>query len=276
MAANGSEIYAGSWDGLYKSTDNGGNWSSVSDGITDTHITSIAFKGSYVFVGTSEGGVFRSSNNGNSWSAVNIGLSGIYYVNSLIVSGTNLYAGTWEGVFLSTNNGDSWTSLDNGSIDSYIHSLAINGSNIFAGTEDGVYLSADNGVNWNIVNTGLTNTFINSIAICGEDIFVGTAGGSVWKRSLANVLDVNEYSANSFFKLYPNPNRGKFRIEYADIPSVKSYIEIYNMNGVKVFTINNIRNTNATELDLSHFSKGVYLAKIYVNGKFHKEKFIIQ
>ena len=35
-------LYAGTWGGVFKSTNGGGNWSAVNTGLTDTYVNALA------------------------------------------------------------------------------------------------------------------------------------------------------------------------------------------------------------------------------------------
>ncbi len=110
-------IFAGSWKGMYLSTNNGSSWSAVNNGLTSNGISDIAINHSngYVFAGSwsnnkrktftkdskyssASGGVFLSTSNGNSWTLVNSGLTNLY-VNTIEVnqSNGNIFAGTDGG-----------------------------------------------------------------------------------------------------------------------------------------------------------------------------------
>ncbi len=116
----GTNFFAGTWGGVFLSTDNGASWSLASTGlpkITDVRALVVSPNGTggtNLFAGTEESGVFLSTNNGTNWSAISNNVT-IPYISALAVSpdgagGTNLFAGTgYGGVFLSTNNGTSWS-----------------------------------------------------------------------------------------------------------------------------------------------------------------------
>ena len=100
-------LYAGTEDGgLFRSTDQGANWTQLNNGLTTTNILSLCIGPEYIASGS-----------------------------------PRLFAGTWgEGVFLSTNYGDTWTQVDSGMTGGIVLALEIHGSTLFAGTRgEGVW-----------------------------------------------------------------------------------------------------------------------------------------
>jgi hypothetical protein len=132
FTVSGTNLFAGTLNGVFLSTDNGISWTKTS--LANTSVSAFAVSGTNLFSGTNRG-VFLSSNYGTSWTAVSSGLTDTD-VCALAVSGTNLFAGTVFGhVFLSTNNGTSWTAVSKGlPANVRIYTLCVNGSNLFAGT----------------------------------------------------------------------------------------------------------------------------------------------
>lgn len=223
FATSGTNIFAGSVQGVFLSTNNGINWAAVNNGLTNLSVTSLTISGTNIFAGTVNGedGVFLSTDNGTNWTVVNNGLTN-RWVYSLTTSGTNIFAGTLGGVFLSTNNGSSWTAVNNGiwnmnvwsltSCGSYLFAgtwgtlfrstnngtnwtaialpilsftaFATYGTNVFAGTwAGGVYLSTDYGSSWTEVNNGLSNLIIRSLTVSGSNVFAGSDGGGVYRST---------------------------------------------------------------------------------------------
>ena len=227
LAISGTNLFAGTDEGVFRSTNNGTSWTAVNTGLPTTVVSALAISDTNLFAGTYGSGVFRSTNNGTSWNAVNTGLTntnvrvlaisgtnlfagtdgGVFLstnngtswtaastgltntvVWSLAVSGTNLFAGTWGGgVFLSTNGGTSWTAASTGLTNSYVRALAVSGTNLFAGTTGGVFLSTNNGTSWTAASTGLTNSYVRALAVSGTNLFAGTTGGGVWRRPLSEI-----------------------------------------------------------------------------------------
>ncbi|MER3523752.1 MAG: hypothetical protein C4326_06695 [Ignavibacteria bacterium] len=138
LAVNGTTLFAGSLSGIYRSTNGGANWSSVS-----THITNaLLVNGTSIYAAGS--GVVASSDNGNSWTPVNTGLtSSLLLLLSLAANGPTLFAGGASyraGVYVSSNGGALWSESHNGILATHIRSFKarLNGSgghDLFAGGE---------------------------------------------------------------------------------------------------------------------------------------------
>ena len=97
--------------GIFRSTDNGENWTGVNNGLTATNVRALAINAvsGHIFAGTF-GGVFRSTDNGDSWIAINNGLEFPLVISLGINSSGDIFAGTFEGgsVYRSTDDGDNW------------------------------------------------------------------------------------------------------------------------------------------------------------------------
>ncbi|MGH7595940.1 MAG: FlgD immunoglobulin-like domain containing protein, partial [bacterium] len=90
-AVNGTNIFAGTFRGVFLSTNNGASW--VNIGLPNTDVRSLAVNGSNLFAGTADGGVFVSTNNSTNWTPVSTGLTSAI-VRSLVVNDSYLFAGT--------------------------------------------------------------------------------------------------------------------------------------------------------------------------------------
>jgi hypothetical protein len=208
LAANGSNIFAGTGTGVYLSTNNGNNWTAVNNGLTDTYISSLGITGNNIFAGTFSG-IFLSTNNGGLWTPINTGLPPNYTTLAFAFNDTNVFAATPKGVFLSSNKGGNWKEVSTGlPKNTYgninITSLAANGNYIFAGLAEGLYISNNNGSNWMAVgNTGLQNTmsvvFRDNYIFAGtwgSGVFISTNNGSNWSAVNGGLTDLNVQSLN--------------------------------------------------------------------------------
>ncbi len=178
-----SMILAGTdGDGIFVSTDDGGNWASSNNGLQGTCIHSILILGNSIFAGT-ETGVSVSTDNGVSWKSTSTGLSGLG-VWSLAASrdaagDTTIFAGSWNGVYSSTDQGEHWEATRLSNTTSPVHSLAVSGDTIWAATfSEGIFLSRDNGSTWiyhDVNPKGTTDYFPIPVSspICSISLFAG-------------------------------------------------------------------------------------------------------
>ncbi len=206
FAVSGSNLFAGTYRGVFFSPNNGATWTEVNNGLTNLDVWALAVYGSNLFVGTRGGGVFFSPDNGATWIEVNNGLTN-RYVQALAVSGSNLFAGTYGGgVFFSPDSGATWIEVNNGLNNRYVQTFALSGSNLFVGTDGGgVFFSPDSGANWIEVNYGLTNRYVQVLIVSDSYLFAGTDGTAVWRRPLSEMVT----GADAHFSRTP----GEFRLE---------------------------------------------------------------
>jgi photosystem II stability/assembly factor-like uncharacterized protein len=184
--SGGSYVYAGTMgEGIYRSSDNGANWTPVSNGITVPLIWYLLAMpngsgGTILYAGTYGGGVFISTNNGDSWNATGF-VPGAPLITSIIVDGSNIFAASWSsGVFLSTDNGTSWIPVTAGLGNTFVNALFMDGTNLYAGTLDGIYLSTNNGTNWTPVNNGIpANSSVYAFIKNGDALIAGLGSSSI-------------------------------------------------------------------------------------------------
>lgn len=171
-----------SYNGIYKSTNNGSTWSAVNTGITTPFVDmrSLAVKGNDLYAATDGYGIFKSTNDGFNWTTVNTGLPGSYYsVSSLAVIGNNIIAGTYgAGVYKSTNDGGNWSAINNGisSADNVL-GMGINGTSVYASTLTGILFKTTDYINWNSVSVGtFTATRFEAFYSTGSMFYIGSWG----------------------------------------------------------------------------------------------------
>lgn len=202
MCKKGTDVWAGTTYGTYKSTNNGVTFTASKTGIpSPVTVYGMASSGSYLFAAGAYSGLYISSDNGANWSTTSNSLTTLGVVPLMENSGT-VYAGTTGGLFTSTDNGSTWTiSGTTGLTNNYIRSIAMNGSTLYVGTDQGPFSSTDNGSTWVALNAGV-NGPVSSIAFdgsniyitLGNDIYMSSNVGSTW-ASIKNSLTCN--SANT-------------------------------------------------------------------------------
>ena len=177
LAVNGTNLFVGTEQGVYLSTDNGLTWTEVNNGLPATYIWYLKVSGNNLYACTGGVGLFRTTDSGASWS--NLGLiSEVIY--TCAVNGSAIFAGTHDhGIYRSTDDGVNWNQVNNGLNTIDVRALFVNGNSIFAGTFPGMYRSNDNGENWVELTNGLPNPMVNVLAftMIGSTLFAGLDGG---------------------------------------------------------------------------------------------------
>jgi photosystem II stability/assembly factor-like uncharacterized protein len=289
-----NDVYAGAWyHGMYRSTDNGSNWSASNNGLY-CQLTAITISGNNIYAGTNVCGVFLSSDNGNNWAPISNGLSGEgLFIKSLAISGSNIYAGTYGGgIYLSTDNGSSWTAMNNGLTGEglKINSIAISEGSLFVGTMNGVYMSVNNGNTWVEKNNGISgyDLQVSSIAASSSYIFAGTNGtggvlrsnddGDTWITVTSDfpggcpVLSINENKliATSSAGLIMSTNNGNdWTIISNGLPGVGINAIALHLNDIFIATTGGIYLSTINGNSWTAINNG--LPKIYVNAIFFGE-----
>ncbi len=211
----GSDYYMGtSYDGVYKSTDNGSTWAAANEGMGPKDIRSVVPTGSgSLIAGSHYVGVFRSTNMGSMWSKSMSGLPAGSSIPEMLATESAVFAGTRDGIYRSTDNGNTWVELqgDNDTINySLVRGLCELNGNIYAATHlqfhTTVYKSTDNGSTWTRSGNGLPAdlTFIDGLTASGSNLVAGTSEGifyssdqgSTWYQANAPVQFIEDIAAS--------------------------------------------------------------------------------
>lgn len=277
MAARGPMLYAAVADGwypaFYASADSGATWTycSALGGTT----WSIAFLGSHIYVGTTNG-VFKSTNGGFNWTLLSNGLppSGAVYEHVFTV-GQNVFAsasytGYSDGLYVSTNGGASWSVDSVGLPFPYPVQSHVTVGNVVYVTSYGVFASYDGGFSW-------ANTGTNEIGYLTADptyLYVGIQPtNGVWRTPLA--LMTGEHSAAPLKpELAPNPFSTVTTLSF---PAHYDHarITIFDLSGktVRDFECSGTR----VQLDRSGMESGLYLLRMTGDdGSSTEQKLIVQ
>jgi len=206
-------IYSGNDGGLYYSTDNGNNWTDISDGLQITQFYSLGVSQTVqdkVITGAQDNGTFLKTT--NNWDAV-IGGDGmeciIDYTNANIMYGA-LYYGD---IRKSTNGGNSFSSIgpsNNGAWETPYELDRNDPNTIYIGYDE-LYKTTDGGNNWSIITNNETNGGkIDEIGVSksnsnviyfsdGPNIFATTNGGNSW----SNISNNLPYKTISYIIVHP-------------------------------------------------------------------------
>jgi photosystem II stability/assembly factor-like uncharacterized protein len=178
IVAKSPNLIVGTSNGIFRSIDNGANWTNINPGnnLNYLHVNALYYSSNSLFAATKYG-VFRSDDNGTSWITANFGLadSTVYCFTECE---SDLFAATKLGIYRSTNNGNSWDEVNPISISSGTLSIVTKNNILFVGTyNDGVFRSIDHGTTWIPVNSGLISANVGFLSVIGNDIYATTPGG---------------------------------------------------------------------------------------------------
>lgn len=201
MGNNVSEIvYAGTNEGLLRTTDYGITWQPFNQGLNDyAFISSMAIDdAAYFYAGLGGGGLARSTNNGDNWEKIECELSNIQINCFFPAQNNQLFAGTaGNGIFLSTNNGLNWVNRNSGLTDLNVYSiLKLSNGDMFIGTGGGLFYSNDNGLNWAYRIAPKVLTFAvspngNIYAGLSGNVLRSTNNGTSWQAANVGLTNRN-------------------------------------------------------------------------------------
>jgi gliding motility-associated-like protein len=183
-------LYAGTYGGVFESTDEGESWNALRDGLGQLSVNGLAVCQGYLFCAINEtGGLYAMEIGARQWSRSSSGL-GEFAITSIAATSTHLFAlNNQRNLFVSSNLGLSWEPADfmSGNIDR----VSSFGSSVFAATDEGIFESSDNGQTWVARNNGLTNTDCYAsdqieetlITWTVDGIFLSTDAALNWKKT---------------------------------------------------------------------------------------------
>jgi photosystem II stability/assembly factor-like uncharacterized protein len=194
-------VYAGTDDGLYKSTDGAATWEPAfkpsGSAIIYAVVTDPAVSGTLYLstIGANPSGLLKSVDGGASWFPANAGLPAV--TRSLAVDPLDpdiLYAGVEcqptgdPCVYKTTDGAASWQPMSDGFTGTIVSGLAIDPadtSTVYASTYFylGVYRTSDGGASWTSFHDGLLNDSVQAIvfdSVTGAGVHMATFGSGVF------------------------------------------------------------------------------------------------
>lgn len=190
-------VYAGSFNGLYISTNNGITWTQnnylagyiIPTVITDNNNNVYCGTG-YTYPYLNGDGLFYSNDGGQNWEQ--LGFADEVVLALAFDSDLNLFAGTLEdGLFKTTDMGQRWTQYQNGIYKKEVYRLVLNQQDdIFIGSEGGgngwsfyggggVFRSTNGGELFEQV--GLPISLVKNIVFCGDSLIITSNPSGVQK-----------------------------------------------------------------------------------------------
>ena len=198
-------IFAGTTQGLFKSSNSGATWQAVTSGLNAPEIRALVFdplNANTAYLGTWGAGVFKSADGGTSWSAMNEGLDSLEIFDIGITADPHvLYIGTRtiqskNAGFLKRNatNGSTWELLQNAEAH-VIRVDPLTARLLYLGSTTGVvvYDPAQGETGFIEVSQGLkdkdiTDIFITTTTLDNGDPVVFASAGAVLYKTVREPL----------------------------------------------------------------------------------------
>jgi photosystem II stability/assembly factor-like uncharacterized protein len=248
IIASGDSIYIASDSGLFRSTNNGLNWSHHLIDSIHTAVTSLAIHEQKIYAGTFIG-VYVSPDYGETWEPFGLqqySILSVFATNTIVLA--CIHGG---GLFRTENNGINWQPIDG----NHFYSFMTRNDKIFAGTFSGIQVSTDNGLSWNFCG-GYIYQMVPSVsknkrylyAASWHNMFRSGDDGDTWEPSsqglpigslgLSSVIAKDDlvFAGLETNRVYFSPDTGSnwFDISQGLPPVANSYIGPFAISGSKL------------------------------------------
>lgn len=173
---NPTVLYAGTREGVFKSTDGSRNWNSINIGLPDdtSVVTALAIDPQVpaTLFATINNAIFQSKDSGENWYLVNKLMASASAVETLAIdpqTPTIMYAGTENGLFTSIDSGVNWNCINQALAGKFkVTTLVVDhqiSTTLYAGTNTGIIISKDSGRNWFYVDKSMSKVSVSALAI---------------------------------------------------------------------------------------------------------------
>ena len=243
IAIDDSNVYCGTNEGLFISSDNGVNWVLAGPGISQTiGIQTIKIIDNYIYVGAIYG-IYLSTNRGANWSYKGFGNDIVECIEGY---GDVVFAGIsdpWDGgIFFSTNKGGTWQQFNSGL--PYLDPLAL--------------------------------------VIVDKTLFAGIYGHSVWRTStiVTDVPDPGNIIPTEYVlsQNFPNPFNPTTKIEY-NIPELSLVIiKVYDILGNEIGILVNEEKPIGryeVEFNATTLPSGIYFYRLQAGSFIDTKKMVL-
>jgi len=263
---------------VLKTTNGGSNWTSQSVGGITGYLNSVYFTDSMTgyAVGYNDNGIIQKTINGSATWTNPIGqisipdssilsLNSVYFTDSDTGYAVGVVDDSLAGLIVNTTNGGiSWTALNVGSqgLNSVYFTNSTTGYAVGGYSDNGgiILKTINGGSTWTEQTSGTTQG-LNSVYF--TDSITGYAvgwNGVILKTTTggenANILN-NTKTVNKNLKLYPNPNKGEFTVEFSNPEYEEIQIGITDLTGKNLFE------TTCTQ-ELFNYNKPSLLPGVYM------------
>jgi len=199
MAFVGSDLYVGTYDGLFVTNNYGDTWKQIHQYIDGNAFAHYGLK-LYAARGSA---IAKTSDSGKNWEYIDPNKG---YITSMAVNSSFILIGTFKGLYMSRDDGSSWSHAGAVFINQHVNDVALSGDKCWVGTATGIFYSTDEGKIWLTANSGLPNISVKSILINNSMVFIGSNAGAFF--SSVNTIHWSEINAGLYFSVYSLVNSG--------------------------------------------------------------------
>ncbi|MCB2204132.1 choice-of-anchor D domain-containing protein [bacterium] len=180
-------VYAGTYAGIFRSSDDGDSWEAVYGGINPSGVYRFAVHDGLFFAGTAMSNVLVSTDGGTTWTEAASGSGS--HVQSFVSRTSGLYVGSiWGGVTRTTDYGQTWEELNTGLPVPRLSCLAEAGTALLAGIGGGgLYRSTDEGASWTDVSNPAPSGQLHCAVQHQGDVYASFLGNGVYKSTDAGL-----------------------------------------------------------------------------------------
>lgn len=288
MGASTDKIYAGLYNGMVASTDDGASWVPVSVPNPNFGIRKLAVSGNLIIASNSSN-YHVSTNAGANWTTAPFPNTAFFYDFS--ITGSNIYAvaqGAGNGIYKSSNNGLNWTKLITPG--NFPFACLEYNNDIFIGMDSGVYRSTNGGANWIRRSQGLevnASYYYSSTVLkffpFNNNMYAGTLYSSVIKAPLSYLTGVQNISTEVPDKFllqqnYPNPFNPSTKINFLLPANSFVKLTVYNSIGKEVSNLVNEKlsaGSYAFDFSGEMLTSGVYYYKLETENFSETKKMVL-
>jgi hypothetical protein len=284
MHSFNSNLIVAGYGEIYRSTDGGGSWDSISYNVSGgADIRNIALAPSdenYIYA-ASYSKIKVTKDAGVTWNYIKPGLPN-YNITDIAVSTTNAdrawvtfsdYNNT-NKVYETIDAGVSWTNISGSNLPGLpVNCIVYQGGakdDLYIGTDVGVYHKDNTMTEWVQYSNGLPNVIVKELEVHYDEgtISAATYGRGVWESPLNTLSGVSTFNESIInFNIYPNPAEDEIKI-ITDEKNIT--IKIYNITGQKIIT------STSKIINVSNLRGGYYVVSIESDGKINRENLIIK
>lgn len=190
IGRSGNVLLAVTWDGIYRSVNQGYTWQRSNRGLRAGEITTrIVAQGRRIYV-PAQGGVWVSEDRGHRWTLLNNGMNPVapssQGAGGIAVVGRTLFAGMdGDGIYRSDNHGRRWEPANEGLPEGFWPFVikAIGGKIYLGSIDSGAAVSSDGGASWQVIKDFPADAAFFDFAPVGNAILAASYGTGVYRST---------------------------------------------------------------------------------------------